>query len=87
MEENIEASLMEFSEPELANFVSRVEERAVLSSEETVEWLDWCQRRSNVKVTPWPVPGGILPPGQSGTLYDVRGGGEQSSKDQDSQIG
>ena len=45
-----------------------------LSSDSTLSWLSWCQAQRLVKVTPWRVPDGILPPGYSGTLQDVKVG-------------
>ena len=47
---------------------------ARLSSDSTVSWLRWCRAQRMVKVTPWQVPDGILPPGYSGTLHDVKVG-------------
>jgi hypothetical protein len=57
-----------------------------LSSDATVSWLAWCRAHSQVKVTPWPVPGGILPPGYTGTLHDVKVGSEGKYSGPDDKI-
>ena len=46
----------------------------VLGQEETLSWLSWCRDHRLVKVTPWEVPPGILPPGYTGKLHDVKVG-------------
>ena len=57
-----------------------------LSSEATVSWLRWCQAQSLVKVTPWPVPPGVLPPGVTGTLHDVKVGSDKKYSGPDDKI-
>ena len=46
----------------------------MLGQEETLSWLSWCRDHRLVKVTPWEVPPGILPPGYTGKLHDVKVG-------------
>ena len=46
--------------------------QSVLSGEETERWLGWCRDHRQVKVSPWEIPQGILPPGYSGKLHDVK---------------
>ena len=61
----------------LSQFKESLRERGQverLTSESTVSWLSWCRAQRLVKVTPWQVPGGILPPGYTGTLHDVKVG-------------
>ena len=50
---------------------------SALSSEGTVSWLRWCRAQSLVRVTPWQVPAGVLPPGYTATLHDVKVGGSE----------
>eukprot|EP00092_Neocalanus_flemingeri_P011904 GFUD01012836.1.p1 GENE.GFUD01012836.1~~GFUD01012836.1.p1 ORF type:complete len:710 (+),score=159.73 GFUD01012836.1:83-2212(+) len=47
-------------------------EDSKLSEENTLEWLQWCQRNSKVKIVASDVPHGILPLGYSVKLHDGR---------------
>ena len=66
------------TEETLSQFKASLRERgrvsSLTSSDSTVSWLEWCRAHSQVKVTPWQVPDGILPPGYTGTLHDVKVG-------------
>ena len=59
----------------------------LLGQEETVAWLNWCRGHSLVRVTPWDVPHGILPPGYTGKLHDVKvGAGDKKFSGPDDKI-
>ena len=75
---NIPKTLSEFGESAL--------KRTGTSSQETLSWLDWCRDRRDVKVTPWEVPGGILPQGCAVTIHDVKVGGDKGTHGPDDKI-
>ena len=60
--------------------------RCLLSEAETVSWLAWCRGHSLVKVTAWEVPQGILPPGYTGSLHDVKVGSDKKFSGPDDNI-
>ena len=43
-----------------------------LASQQSRAWLAWAKSSSKVKVSSWPVPPGILPPGTSATIHDAK---------------
>ena len=70
----------------LSEFGLHVLKRIETSSQEALSWLDWCHNKRNVKVTPWNVPGGILPPGCAVTIHDVKVGGDKGQHGPDDKI-
>eukprot|EP00091_Calanus_sinicus_P002978 TRINITY_DN13127_c0_g1_i1.p1 TRINITY_DN13127_c0_g1~~TRINITY_DN13127_c0_g1_i1.p1 ORF type:complete len:199 (-),score=58.44 TRINITY_DN13127_c0_g1_i1:248-844(-) len=68
--EELEKALPQEVFKHVANIL--LNEKSKLPEADTVEWLQWCQKSSKVKIVSSDIPHGILPQGVAVKLHDAR---------------